>query len=54
LNRDWKALGALIDPSCLPERFGGTLNAPHCPGKLLAELLAYYDKDNESKIAVFI
>ncbi|XP_053696763.1 alpha-tocopherol transfer protein-like [Sabethes cyaneus] len=41
-GKDWKSLAKHINPRCLPPRYGGTLAAPDCDGKLMADYLENY------------
>ncbi|XP_062564142.1 alpha-tocopherol transfer protein-like isoform X1 [Armigeres subalbatus] len=42
-GRDLTNLSKYISPEILPPRFGGTSKAPHCDGRLFAELMMQYD-----------
>lgn len=46
-NKDWKSLTADVDPACLWPRYGGTLGAEEYDGRLIGQLLTYYQKEYE-------
>lgn len=51
-NKDWKSLHQHVPPEILRPRFGGTLNAPEIEGKLVGDLLTYYNKRFEDSNAL--
>lgn len=46
-NKDWKSLTTDVDPACLWPRYGGTLDVEEYDGRLIGELLTYYQKEYE-------
>ncbi|XP_058452094.1 alpha-tocopherol transfer protein-like [Malaya genurostris] len=42
-GKDWNSLTKHINPRCLPSKYGGTLAAPDCDGKSMAEFLQLYE-----------
>lgn len=46
-NKDWKSLTSDVDPACLWPRYGGTLDVEEYDGRLIGELLTYYQKEYE-------
>jgi hypothetical protein len=43
-NKDWKSLHQHVNKEILRPKFGGTLDVPEVEGKLLGDLLKYYNK----------
>ena len=46
-NKNYESLTSHIDKKCLRPKYGGTLDAPECEGKLQADLFQLYNKDYE-------
>lgn len=46
-NKDWNSLTSNVDPACLWPRYGGTMDVAEYDGRLIGELLTYYQKEYE-------